>query len=117
TDLWKETLVRRGVPADKCFVLMNLADPQYFEPAVPSKGRRERVFGEVQPFRLIYHGTITHRYGVDLLLRALQLVRSEIPNVSVRIHGRGDYMNAVRELVTDLDLEANVELTTGFISP
>src|SRR6266850_6264590 len=104
TDLWKETLVRRGVPPDKCFVVMNLADPQYFEPAVPSEGRRERVSSEVQPFRLIYHGTITHRYGVDLLLRALQLVRSEIPNVSVRIHGRGDYMNAVRELVTNLDL-------------
>ncbi len=116
TDLWKETLVRRGVPADKCFVVMNLAGPLHFERAAPADGQREPVSGEIHKFRLIYHGTITPRYGVDLLLKALQLVRKEIPDISVRIHGHGDYMNAVRELATDLDLQEHVELTTDFLS-
>jgi glycosyltransferase involved in cell wall biosynthesis len=94
---------------------MNLADPQHFERAAPPSGRQARVFGKDNAFRLIYHGTITHRYGVDLLLRAMQLVRNEIPDIFVRIHGRGDYISAVRELTADLDLEAHVEVTTNFL--
>src|SRR6267142_2302081 len=115
TDLWKETLVKRGVPPDKCVVVMNLADPQHFERAVPSNGRRG-LSGETHAFRLIYHGTITPRYGVDLLLRAVQLARKEIPDISVRIHGHGEYMDKVRQLTIDLDLERHVELTTDFLS-
>ena len=115
TDLWKETLVKRGVPPDKCVVVMNLADPQHFERAVPSNGR-QGLSGETHAFRLIYHGTITPRYGVDLLLRAVQLARKEIPDISVRIHGHGEYMDKVRQLTIDLDLERHVELTTDFLS-
>ena len=115
TDLWKETLARRGTPAHKCMVVMNLADPQYFERAVPSNGRHGQVSTEGHTFRLIYHGTITRRYGVDLLLRALQLAIKQIRDISLRIHGHGDYTDKVRQMTIDLNLEAHVELTTDFL--
>src|SRR5438093_7831446 len=78
TDLWKDTLIQRGIPKDKCFVVMNLADPEYFKtsPAVlPEYSPKNDVF------RLIYHGTLAHRYGIDLLLKALFLAKNEIPNI------------------------------------
>jgi len=116
TDLWKEALVRRGVPEKKCIVVMNLADPEHFERAAQPASRRDRLSGDGRTFRLIYHGTITHRYGVDLLLRAVQLVRKEISDISLRIHGHGTDVDAVRQLVSDLDLNAHVEVTTEFLS-
>jgi glycosyltransferase involved in cell wall biosynthesis len=113
TDLWKETLINRGVPKNKCFVVMNLADPAYFETSVPD-------IDESRPddaFRLIYHGTVAHRYGVDLLLKALALVKQEIPNVHLRIHGRGDFVETVRAIVIQLGLEQQVAITSEFLSP
>ncbi len=113
TDLWKDTLVKRGVPNEKCFVLMNLADPMYF-----NQGSSESKAEKRRPsFGLIYHGTIARRYGVDLFLEALKLVVTEIPDIFVQIHGRGDYLDAVRQLVTQLGLARYVNVTTDFLSP
>jgi glycosyltransferase involved in cell wall biosynthesis len=114
TDFWKETLVQRGVPKEKCFVVMNLADPAYFETSSSSK---RECFPRSEAFRLIYHGTLAHRYGVDLLLKAVQLVKNEIPNLYLRIHGRGDFAETVRTMVSELGLENQVEITTDFLSP
>jgi glycosyltransferase involved in cell wall biosynthesis len=116
TDVWKETLVRRGVPSRKCFVVMNLPDPAYFDPSLRSKSSDERSSDKGRAFRLIYHGTITSRYGIDLLLKAVQLLKSEIPNIHLRIHGRGDYVNAVHDMINDLLLSDHVEFTTHFLS-
>ena len=113
TDLWKETLVRRGLAEEKCVVVMNLADPAYFER--PSSTNSQLTTTNVN-FRLIYHGTIAHRYGVDLLLRALHLLKNEVPNISLRIHGRGDFLDTVRAIIAELDLGNHVELTTDFLS-
>lgn len=117
TDLWRETLIQRGVPAAKCFVVMNLADPAYFRRGKPAAAGSKPASSEADAFRLIYHGTIAHRYGVDLLLQALQNVKKEIPNVSLRIHGRGEYVGTIRTMIDDLGLSGNVQLTTEFLAP
>ena len=114
TELWKQTLVKRGVPQDKCFVVMNLADPAYFEPR--SNGPRECV-PDSDAFRLIYHGTVTHRYGIDLLLKALESVKKEIPNVHLHIHGSGDFAETIQMMVSQLGLENHVVITSNFMTP
>ncbi len=115
TDLWRDTLIKRGVPKEKCFVVMNLADETHFT-RQPLSRRLQKNGGEGLPLRLLYHGTLAHRYGIDLLLRAYQSVRNEIPNISLRIHGRGDYIDAIRELVKELGLQKDVEVTTEFLT-
>jgi glycosyltransferase involved in cell wall biosynthesis len=118
TDLWRETLIKRGVPTAKCFVVMNLADPVYFRRGnSASESSSQPLSVEPDTFRLIYHGTIAHRYGVDLLLLALQRVKKEIPNVSLRIHGRGEYVEAIRQMIQELGLAGNVQFTTDFLAP
>jgi len=114
TELWKETLIKRGVPKGKCFVVMNLADPAYFD----GSGYSRREYSTDQGrLRLIYHGTLAHRYGVDILLKALQLVKEDVPSVYLRIHGRGDFAATVLAMVPQLGLERHVEITTDFVSP
>lgn len=104
SEHWRRTLIERGVPASKCSVLMNVADPRIFI--------RQREVGGRAPapdrLRLIYHGTITYRYGLDLLLEAVSLARSEVPALEVQIIGAGEYVSTLRQLVWDLGLGDHV---------
>lgn len=86
TDVWRDTLVKRGVPAHKVHVVMNLADTRIFQrPATPTADE-----GRGTGFRLLYHGTFTHRYGVDLLIDAVARLRDEIPGLTLTMLGAGD---------------------------
>ena len=109
TEPWRQTLIERGVPADKCSVVMNVADPQYFY-----------LDGATQPaqdkhFRLVYHGTMARRYGIDLILRAVDQVRKELPQIRLAMHGRGDYLEAVQALAKELDLSEWVQISSDFL--
>lgn len=110
TELWRQTLVRRGVPENKCSVVMNVADPRYFSQAAAPAGLPENGH-----FYLLYHGTLTQRYGVDLVLQALAKVRQEIPDVHLIMHGRGEYQEDVRRFIQEWDLQDAVQFSTEFL--
>jgi glycosyltransferase involved in cell wall biosynthesis len=109
SDHWRQTLIGRGVAEHKCTVVMNVADERIFggRGAHSSTGHR---------FQLIYHGTVTHRYGLDLALRAVALAREEIPEIRLTILGRGDHMPALVELRRELGVEAYVELRDEYVT-
>ena len=112
TEPWRKTLLERGVPSTKCTVVMNLADGQFFSPS-PSTKASKKNNGH---FHLIYHGTLAKRYGIDLALQAIVLVRREIPGVHLTIHGRGDYLETLRQLADELGLDGNVHFNDQFLS-
>ena len=106
SEHWRQTLIKRGVPANKCSVVMNVADDQIFHPS-----------NDVQPhnqfperFRLIYHGSMQERYGLDLAVQAIDQVRQEIPDIHLLLVGAGPYLTALRELVTNLGLQEHVSI-------
>jgi glycosyltransferase involved in cell wall biosynthesis len=109
SEHWRQELIRRGVPKDKCSVVMNVADERVFaRPRSPRSADGE--------FRLIYHGTVTQRYGLDLAIRAVALVKEEIPEVRLTILGQGDQMPELARLRGQLGLEEIVELHDEFRS-
>jgi glycosyltransferase involved in cell wall biosynthesis len=108
SDHWKETLVARGVPATKCSVVMNAADEEIFKPPVD-----RAPVGST--FSLIYHGTVTRRYGLDLALRAVARVRDDIPGIRLTILGKGDAMPELAALRAELQLEDCVELRDEYL--
>src|SRR2546428_13411011 len=87
TESWRQILIGRSVAPNKCSVVMNLADPRYSDTALAERHRRSNG-----TFRLIYHGSLTYRYGLDLALQALDVVRREISAVHLIVHGRGEYL-------------------------
>lgn len=111
TEVWQTALIERGLPAHKVSVVMNIADDQVFRWVQPSAlpARQEDTF------RLIYHGTITERYGVDLAIRAVDLVRQTVPQVQLLIHGVGEFRDTVIRLTQELGLEQHVHFSTDFI--
>ncbi len=110
TKSWRESLIQRGVPAEKVHVVMNVADDQIFQrlpetaPAHPNGG-----------MRLIYHGNLTQRYGIDLLIRAVDLARRQAPDLSLMIHGGGDYREELVKLADELKLHDYIQFTTTFV--
>jgi glycosyltransferase involved in cell wall biosynthesis len=102
SDHWRRALIARGVPAESVSVVMNVADDSLFAPREP----RPATDG----LRLLYHGTVTRRYGLDLVLRAIERVRRDVPGVHLTIVGKGDDMASLRALRTSLRIEDHVDL-------
>jgi glycosyltransferase EpsD len=81
---------------------MNLADGRIFkQPDVP---RTHPKSG----FRIIYHGNMTRRYGVDMAIRAVDMLRDKIPDIQLTLAGRGEYRDEATELVDQLRLQEHV---------
>ncbi len=115
TEAWRQTLIERGVPAAKCSVVMNLPDPHIF---------RIEETGSVQPLpsssnnslmRIFYHGNVTYRYGLDILVKAFAKTYHQHPHTRLIIHGRGDYQMELKNLIDKLGLGQVVTLSTELI--
>jgi glycosyltransferase involved in cell wall biosynthesis len=110
TDLWRSALIDRGLPAEKVSVVMNVANDSIFrQPAAAPRA------DEPDRFRLFYHGTITRRYGIDVAIRAVEIVRRHIPGVHLTIHGVGEYRDELIRLVEELSLGQHVRFTSDYI--
>jgi glycosyltransferase involved in cell wall biosynthesis len=108
TESWKETLIKRGIPAAKLGVVMNVPDDRIFSLA---NIENHREIGN-NHLKLLYHGNVTYRYGVDLVIRAVDLIKGEIPNVHLHIHGWGDARQSLIDLTEELGLQEYVSFGT-----
>jgi len=106
SDHWRQALIRRGVPAHKCSVVMNVADENIFL----WQGNGSLRPPNKSKFRLIYHGTIVQRYGLDLAIQAINRVRHEIPDIHLTILGKGDYVDTLIQMAQELNLHHHVTI-------
>jgi glycosyltransferase involved in cell wall biosynthesis len=90
---------------------MNVANDSIFQRQV----RSNLPSGNGQPFRLIYHGTLAERYGIDLAIRAVDQLRASIPNIHLTIHGKGEYLDTLVQLKDQLDLDPYVVFSTQYM--
>lgn len=101
TEHWRQALIKRGVPPEKCSVVMNLADTRIFQ-LLPKK---RFISNNGNQFRLFYHGFMTKRYGLDLILLAMEKIRLEIPHIHLTLVGGGDYRDNLIQLAEELQLK------------
>ena len=80
TQLWRQTLIRRGLPQSKVSVVMNVPDDLVFR-----RNGRPTSRGD-STFRLFYHGALAKHNGVDLILGAVARLQNECPNLHLCIH-------------------------------
>lgn len=110
TEPWRQTLIQRGLSADKCTVVMNVADSTIFRSVLPNV--RPSKNGR---FLMIYHGNISQRYGLDLALRAIAQIRDNLPDIHLTIHGVGAYLDQLQRLTHELELEEQVYFSTEYM--
>ena len=83
-------------------VVMNIPDPGRFAPLEASRDR-----GSFQ--WIVYTGTIAHRNGLDLVVRAVALLAEEFPSLRFRVVGDGPALESVVRLAGDLGVADRVE--------
>jgi glycosyltransferase involved in cell wall biosynthesis len=108
TQPWREALIARGLPPEKCSVVMNVADDHIFRPLA-------RPLGAAGQLHCLYHGNLTRRYGLDLVLHALARARREAPGLRLTLHGWGEFLPELRQLAQSLDLDGAVTFSTGLV--
>lgn len=69
-----------------------------------------------RPLRLVFAKAHHHRYGPDILIKAMVQVIRVIPDVQLTLAGVGEMSDSLRELITELGLSDTISLP-GFIQP
>jgi glycosyltransferase involved in cell wall biosynthesis len=100
-----DALVRHGTPEDRFTILMNVPDPALFAARSVEPGSL--------PFRLVYHGMIGRRNGLEVAIRAVARARHDIPALELRIIGDGDDAERLQALIEELGLQDVVRLDRG----
>jgi glycosyltransferase involved in cell wall biosynthesis len=98
----RQTYIDRGSNGERVHVVLNGTDLRHFG------GGRVEPRRDPDRFVAICHGTIEHRYGHDVMLEAIRLVRDRVPNVQLRIIGTGDYVDEVKRQIDAHDLADHV---------
>ncbi len=106
----REALIEHGLDGEKIDVLLNLPDPRIFRAEDgPAPGSPN---GE---FRLVFHGTLAPRLGLDIAVRAVARLKAEIPGLRLDLIGDGDQLPALHALARELDVEDLVHFSDGFV--
>jgi glycosyltransferase involved in cell wall biosynthesis len=93
------------IPERKLLVVLNLPNEQTFRTA--ARPRTDSMF------RLVYHGTIARRLGIDILLRAVARAAPDAP-VHLSIFGAGDFLDEALEVADELKLAGKVYFNKSF---
>jgi glycosyltransferase involved in cell wall biosynthesis len=122
--LWLQTYTQRSAPAAKCSVFINHVDETIFcAPTalkVPAGSAADGV--EVanataaadQPAAtfgnplIIFPGGLYEHQGVDIAVRAVNLMRANVPGIRFHIYGEGSAKATLEALVVSLDLQDHV---------
>jgi glycosyltransferase involved in cell wall biosynthesis len=108
----RDVLVRRGVPPEKVAISMNVPDHHRFNLG----SRKKRAREDSEGFKIVYHGLVAERLGVDLAIRAVARLVDQIPGLEFCIWGYGEDLDEMMQLVTKLGMEDHVHLD-GILVP
>jgi glycosyltransferase involved in cell wall biosynthesis len=111
----EDVLVKRGLTRSKSTIIMNCVDEEFFQ---ASKTSDSPAGSQIpQPaFVMMYHGTVTHIYGLDIALRGFAEVHREMPGAEFWILGTGTEMKSLENLSEQLGLNSKVRFL-GLVRP
>lgn len=104
SDQTKDDLVSLGVKANKISVVPNGIDYERIQGVSPSK----------EEIDLVYLGRLIKPKNVDVLLRAVAIIKKKSPEVKVGIVGDGPEKKSLERLAEELGIKGNVNFF-GFV--
>lgn len=99
--IWYGRLIGRSVAPQKCSVVMNYPDPSIFtirKTSVETSGS----------FKMIYPGTLSVHQGLETAIRAVDIIKNELPGLEFHIYGKGTDEEYFVKLVQKLKLENKI---------
>jgi glycosyltransferase involved in cell wall biosynthesis len=105
-DIWLKRMISRSVPEKKCTTIMNYPVPEIF-------GGKRRTRGQDSRLIMLYPGTLSRHQGIDTAIKAIDIVKNELPELVFHIYGKGTDEDQLKGLARQLNLQGRVE----FFSP
>jgi len=103
-DPHRDVLCKRGAPRAKITVLPNVPDPLVFRSHSPAP-----QMGST--FRIVYHGTIARRLGLDLAVRAFAKAAASCPGARFEIFGDGDAGDELEAQIKASSVEDRIDFS------
>lgn len=98
-------LINRGISADKITVIPNAVDPQQFQLIAAKNAVLEQQF-QLQGKKVLgFLGSFYAYEGLDLLIKALPVIRQQIPSATLLLVGGGPQQAQLQKLVNELGLQ------------
>jgi glycosyltransferase involved in cell wall biosynthesis len=110
----QDLLESRGLARSKSIVVMNAVDESRFSGV--DRDAAANPTGETGRFAIIYHGTLTPIYGLDIAVEALAIAAAEIPQAELWILGSGSERDRLAELAQRRGVASRVKLV-GHVNP
>lgn len=93
-DIWREKLIRRNrLSPERCTTYLNYPLLKFF--------KRSELKVSDGHFKLVYPGTLSHQHGLDILVRAMQVVHREAKDIELHIFSLAN-TTQVRKSLDDL---------------
>ncbi len=102
----KKILVQEHkIESKKIEIVRNIADDKLFSPI-------NQLEANIKEFRILHHGTISERFGLDYIVKELSRAIQKYPNIKLEIYGKGDGSSEIKlqDLITKLKLNNKVTL-------
>ncbi|MDA5193584.1 TIGR04063 family PEP-CTERM/XrtA system glycosyltransferase [Govanella unica] len=107
----KSDLITRGIPADKITIIPNAVDLSKFSGVKPHDTALAHELGLDGADVLGFIGSFYDYEGLDTLLRALPLIRQDLPKARLVLVGGGPEEQRLKALTTDMGLDDMVLFT------
>jgi glycosyltransferase involved in cell wall biosynthesis len=105
TDQARRRVEGRGVGVGRTTIVMNSPDERVFGP--PREPARWPAEG---PLRVLYHGGLAPRFGVESAIRAWERLRESAPRLELRVCGSGEDRDRLAALAAKID-SARIHVT------
>src|SRR5262249_3708309 len=104
----QDLLVSRGLLREKSTVIMNTVDEARFAGVETGNPSAHPDLGE--KFVMLYHGTLTNIYGLDIAVEAFARVHREMPGAEIWILGSGPEKDELTRLAQERGVASKVKL-------
>jgi glycosyltransferase involved in cell wall biosynthesis len=105
SDGFREAFIARRHDAGKIKIVMNAPDKRIF-----SKSINRKYALSNNKFNILYYGAILQRHGLDIAIKAIRILKDQIPYARLVIVGGGEkeFIEVCRSLAKRLDVEAQI---------
>jgi glycosyltransferase involved in cell wall biosynthesis len=101
---FRDLFASRSCRAEKVNIVMNSPEPTVFDPDRANLSRN--TADDNGEFRVMHHGLIAHRHGVDLLVEAIALLRPRIAGIRLDIFGSSTrFLDVVLDKAAELGIK------------
>jgi glycosyltransferase involved in cell wall biosynthesis len=101
--LWEKVITERSVKQSKCSTILNYPDSSMFNSALRTRLEDGR-------FIMMYPGSLNWHQGLDIAIKAMDLIMDKASEAEFHIYGSGSSMDDLKRLIEERSLQKQVKV-------